>query len=115
MRVFRSIRWRFQLWLAFLLIAILSGFGVSAYQLHRQNRLELIDEDLPHVFERFYRADKARGSAEGRSGLGLSICRAIVQARCGTMSVASKPGADTAFTVRLPRFPQSRINWETPG
>ncbi|MCL4178908.1 MAG: HAMP domain-containing protein, partial [Verrucomicrobia bacterium] len=73
------------------------------------------DEDLPHVFERFYRADKARGSAEGRHGLGLSICRAIVQAHSGTVSVASKPGADTTFTVRLPRFPPSRINWETPG
>jgi heavy metal sensor kinase len=42
----RSIRWRMQLWLAFLLVAILSGFGITAYQLQRINRLSLIDDEL---------------------------------------------------------------------
>jgi two-component system, OmpR family, sensor kinase len=46
MRLPKSIRWRLQLWLAFLLITILSGFGVTAYQLHRLNLLQQIDEDL---------------------------------------------------------------------
>ena len=42
----KSIRWRLQLWLAFLLVCILSGFGVTAYQLHRTQRFTQIDEEL---------------------------------------------------------------------
>src|SRR5712691_8066136 len=41
-----SIRWRLQLWLAFLLVCVLSGFGVTVYQLHRVNQLNQIDEEL---------------------------------------------------------------------
>lgn len=59
-------------------------------------------EDLPHVFERFYRADKARTRSEGRSGLGLAICKAIVEAHRGRIEVASKPGEGATFSVWLP-------------
>ncbi len=59
-------------------------------------------EDVPHVFERFYRADKSRSRAEGRSGLGLAICKAIVDSHGGSIDVSSQPGAGTTFTVRLP-------------
>jgi signal transduction histidine kinase len=58
--------------------------------------------DLPHIFERFYRADKSRGRAEGRSGLGLAICKAVVNAHGGAIDVSSGPGAGATFTVRLP-------------
>ena len=60
-------------------------------------------EHLPHVFERFYRADKARSWSEGRSGLGLAICKAIVDAHGGTIEATSTEGAGAKFVVRLPR------------
>ena len=62
-------------------------------------------EDLPKIFDRFYRSDKARKSESGGHGLGLSIARIIVIAHNGKIRVRSKPGAGTVFSVLLPAEP----------
>lgn len=62
----------------------------------------IASEDLPHLFDRFYRVDKARTRDAGGAGLGLSICKEIVDSMGGAIDVKSEPGEGTAFTVRLP-------------
>ena len=59
--------------------------------------------EIPHIFERWYRVDKARTRATGRSGLGLSIVQAIVELHNGTVSVESQLGKGSVFQVRLPK------------
>jgi signal transduction histidine kinase len=58
-------------------------------------------EALPHIFERFYRADSSRTGSSGHSGLGLAISKAIIDAHHGTMTVESAIGQGTTFTVRI--------------
>ena len=64
-----------------------------------------IPEDaLAHIFERFYRVDKARSRKSGGSGLGLAIVRTIVQRNRGEISVSSTVGKGSVFTVTFPAF-----------
>jgi two-component system OmpR family sensor kinase len=60
------------------------------------------DEQLAHVFERFYRADPSRARASGGAGLGLAIVAAVVEAHGGEVDAESAPGEGTSFRVRLP-------------
>jgi signal transduction histidine kinase len=59
-------------------------------------------EDVPHVFERFYRGARARSAHNGGAGLGLAIAASLVQAMGGDITVRSEPARGTAFDIRLP-------------
>mgnify|MGYP005844551131 CR=1 FL=1 len=72
-----------------LIVVADSGEGISA-------------EDLPHIFERFYRADKSRSRRSGGSGLGLAIAKQLVEAHGGRLAAKSSPGEGSTFTISLP-------------
>lgn len=61
--------------------------------------------DLPHIFDRFYRGDKARTRTAGGTGLGLAITREIIARHHGSIDVESVPGEGSTFTIRLPAKP----------
>ena len=67
------------------------------------NGVGIPEEDIPHLFERFYRVEKARSSDKGGTGLGLAIAREFAEAHGGTISVESRVSEGTTFTVTLPK------------
>jgi two-component system, OmpR family, sensor kinase len=68
----------------------------------RDTGVGIPEGDLPHVFERFYRADPARGRDPGGTGLGLPIAQWITRQHGGDIAIASRSGAGTGVTIRLP-------------
>ncbi len=65
-------------------------------------------EDLPRIFDSFYRADKSRTNSSDGSGLGLAIVRSSIEAHGGTISVVSSPGQGCQFTFTLPLFQETQ-------
>jgi len=76
----------------------------SAFLTIQDTGIGITEEHLPNIFNRFFRVDKARSREEGGSGLGLSICKHIVEAHRGQIEVESQLGKGTKFKIRLPKI-----------
>lgn len=68
----------------------------------KDNGIGISEEDLPHIFDRFYRCDKARGRKEGSTGLGLAIAKSIAEMTGGNITAKSILGEGSEFTVFFP-------------
>jgi signal transduction histidine kinase len=73
------------------------------------------EEQLPHIFEKFYQADSQTPSALRGTGLGLAIAKSIVTAHGGTIGVESKVGVGTRFTIRMPARVMRRVEQAPPS
>ena len=82
-------------------VSLREGEGFAVVEV-RDTGIGIAESDLPNVFERFYRADKARNRESGGVGLGLSIGRWIAEAHAGIIEVESSLGVGSVFRVRLP-------------
>jgi signal transduction histidine kinase len=76
--------------------------GNTVFLRVQDNGTGIAAEDLPYVFDRFYRAEKSRQRQGGESGLGLAIAKSLVEAQGGSISVKSGLGEGTTFTIALP-------------
>jgi heavy metal sensor kinase len=75
------------------------GFAVASVS---DTGIGIVPEDMPRVFDRFWRADKARSREQGGAGLGLSIAKWIVEMHGGSISVQSEPGKGSVFAIHVP-------------
>ncbi len=80
----------------------------DAHIVIRDNGVGIIPEDVEHIFERFYRVDKARARETGGTGLGLAIANAAVKAHKGQIQVHSEPNMGSEFTIILPLAEESK-------
>jgi heavy metal sensor kinase len=76
--------------------------GKAAVIIIKDTGIGISKEHMPHLFERFYRVDKARSRAEGGAGLGLAICQHIVEVHNGSIEVESQIGKGSTFSVSVP-------------
>jgi signal transduction histidine kinase len=102
----QSIGFRLAAWYSFVFACGLAAFSVAAWFAMRASVYHagfgISEADMPHIFDRFWRADKARSREHGGAGLGLSIAKWIVEEHGGSIEVQSKPGKGSVFRVRIP-------------
>jgi heavy metal sensor kinase len=82
-------------------LSLANGAGSARIEI-RDSGIGISEKDLPHIFERFYRADQARSREPGGSGLGLAIARWIVELHGGLIQAESKLGGGSVFRISLP-------------
>jgi signal transduction histidine kinase len=80
-------------------LTVRDGFAVASVS---DTGLGIAKPDLAHVFDRFWRADKARSREKGGAGLGLSIAKWLVEAHRGSLDVESEPGKGSVFYLKIP-------------
>jgi two-component system phosphate regulon sensor histidine kinase PhoR len=86
--------------------SLIYAFGYAVLEV-ADNGAGISAEALPHIFERFYRADKARSRSSGGTGLGLSIVKAICAAHGAEIKVTTEEGKGSCFRVDLSMLKQS--------
>ncbi len=74
----------------------------------RDSGIGIPQEDLPYIFNSFYRVDKSRSREEGGTGIGLAICKRIAELHGGKISVSSVVNVGSTFTVQLPIVKKSK-------
>jgi signal transduction histidine kinase len=90
-----------------------SGFAVVSVE---DTGIGIAPEDVPHIFDRFFRADRARSREMGGTGLGLAICQWIIDGHHGWIDVQSTLGEGSCFTVYIPRVdPSGPVDASAPG
>lgn len=90
------------------MVQVLSHGGMTAFRVE-DNGEGIPAEDLPHIFDRFYRGDPSRSRSTGGAGLGLAICKALAEAAGGQIKITSEVGRGTVAEVTLPRVDEKRI------
>ncbi len=89
-------------------VTLRDGNGDGVHLLVADSGRGIGPEDLPHIFEHFYRTDEGRARSSGGTGMGLAIVKSLVEAHGGQVSVGSALGAGSTFTVTLPAASNSK-------
>jgi signal transduction histidine kinase len=90
------------------MLQLLSRGGATGFRVE-DNGEGIAAEDLPHIFDRFYRGDPSRSRNTGGAGLGLAICKALAEAAGGEIKITSEAGRGTVAEVSLPGSGEGRI------